>query len=126
MGSFTIGSAKPRPTVGGTVGVTDSAAEWILKLLEGEGKDPARFGLRVGVLGGGCSGYRYDIRWDEPKEGDQTIKHESGAMVLIDAKSFPLLQGSRVEYFARLQGAGFTVVNPNATNTCGCGESFGV
>lgn len=123
MGSFTIGKPRPR-TMGLGVALTDYAAECVLKLLAQEGKDPSSFALRVSVLGGGCSGYRYDIRWDQPAEGDILVTHPSGARLILDTHSAELLDGAKVEYFSRLQGAGFAVVNPNATGTCGCGESF--
>lgn len=126
-GTFTIGGARPKPAAEiatKEVGVTDNAAEWIVKLLEAEGKSPEEWALRVAVLGGGCSGYRYDIRWDKPNPDDDEVIEHNGARVAVDKRSHALLGGSKVEYFARLQGAGFTIVNPNATSTCGCGESF--
>jgi len=105
--------------------VTDTAAEWILKLLEGEQKSPAENALRIAVLGGGCSGYMFDIKFDTPADEDY-IYTNGEARVCIDAKSLAVIDGSRVEYFHRLQGAGFTVINPQSSGTCGCGLSFSV
>ncbi len=105
--------------------VTDTAAEWILKLLEAEQKATGQYALRITVLGGGCSGYMYDIKFDQP--GEEDFLYANGqARVCIDPKSLAVIDGSRVEYFHRLQGAGFTVVNPSSTGTCGCGLSFSV
>lgn len=102
--------------------VTPEAAQKIVQFLEDEKKSPAEWGLRLGVKGGGCSGFSYDMRMDSPKEDDY-IFEQDGARVFVDPKSINYLKGSRLEYLKRLQGAGFTVVNPNATGSCGCGES---
>lgn len=105
--------------------VTDAAAEMILKLLTGEGKSVQEHALRIAVLGGGCSGYMYDIRFDEPT-ADDYVYCNGEARVCIDPKSVSLIDGAKVEYLHRLQGAGFTVINPNSTGSCGCGLSFSV
>lgn len=124
FGTFNI--APPKKIEPQGLIVTDTGAKWILELLAAEGKSPEQWALRIAVLGGGCSGYMYDIKWDEPKDDDAIFSHENGARVCVDPKSLAVVDGSRVEYFARLQGAGFAVVNPNATSSCGCGESFSV
>ena len=130
---FTLTSAKPEapkeePVLSDQIQgltVTDTAAEWILRLLEGEQKSPAEHALRIAVLGGGCSGYMFDIKFDAPT-ADDYIYSNGEARVCIDAKSLAVIDGSLVEYFHRLQGAGFTVVNPKSSGTCGCGLSFSV
>ncbi|MFQ5748090.1 MAG: HesB/IscA family protein [Planctomycetota bacterium] len=83
-------------------------------------------GVRVGVKGGGCSGFSYSLSFDpEPREGDK-IFEQDGVRVFCDPKSFLYLQGTTLQFSDGLQGRGFQFQNPNATSTCGCGESFSV
>lgn len=105
--------------------ITDQAATKIKSILENEGRDPAEWALRIGVEGGGCSGFQYKMDWCQPAEGDNICEH-SGARVAIDPKSLLLVSGSVLNYNDTLTGAGFVIQNPNATSTCGCGESFSV
>jgi iron-sulfur cluster assembly protein len=98
-----------------------AAAEKVRGLLEQEG-DTA-LGLRVFVAGGGCSGLQYGMTLDEGQEGD-TLIALSGVRVLVDEMSAQYLAGSEIDYVDSLMGAGFTVTNPNAVSTCGCGHSF--
>ena len=79
--------------------------------------------LRVFVQGGGCSGFEYGFNFDEAKEGDQVIR-QGEIEVLIDTFSLPYLEGSVVDFTESLMSSGFSVKNPNATGTCGCGHSF--
>ena len=107
--------------------INDSAAEKGKALLaqEGGGLDSAR-GLRVRVVGGGCSGLAYQMAFDEgPKENDEVFEHD-GFRVYIDKKSLFFLNGSELIYADGLTGAGFKFHNPNVKNSCGCGESFSV
>ncbi len=99
--------------------ITKNAAERIKKLANGNGS-----GLRIYVEKGGCSGYTYEMKISE-KEKDDLEFSEHGVKVFIDNSSFEKLKGSYVDYLDSLQGAGFKIKNPNATTTCGCGESFG-
>lgn len=87
-------------------------------------KDEARGKmLRVFVQGGGCSGFEYGFTFDEEKEGD--VRIDQGAIeILVDLFSLPYLEGCEVDYRESLMGSGFSVTNPNATGTCGCGHSF--
>ena len=104
--------------------VTDAAAEKI-KILLGEQENP-EYGLRVAVMGGGCSGFQYNLEFEESaNEMDQTIE-SNGVKVFIDSKSCLYLNGVTLDYHDGLMGSGFKVENPNARTTCGCGESFGV
>jgi iron-sulfur cluster assembly protein len=80
-------------------------------------------GLRVRVRGGGCSGYEYQLAFDTPREGDQVIEQD-GVKVVIDPKSLLFLTGSEIDFHDGLTGAGFTIKNPNAKGSCGCGQSF--
>ena len=80
-------------------------------------------GLRVKVVGGGCSGLQYRMELDDPKERDKIFERD-GAQLIVDKKSFLYLNGSELDYSEELMATGFKVVNPNAKRTCGCGESF--
>ena len=82
------------------------------------------YGIRVGVVGGGCSGFQYSMDFEnESKEGDVSYEQD-GVRFFVDPMSSMYLQGVTVDYVQGLQGAGFKFVNPNARNTCGCGQSF--
>ena len=80
-------------------------------------------GLRVRVVGGGCSGFQYQLVFDTPKAGDQVFESD-GVKVVVDPKSFLYLVGTEIDYVDGLNGAGFTMKNPNAKGGCGCGSSF--
>lgn len=82
-------------------------------------------GIRLAVKGGGCSGLSYHLEYDLPKERDHRIEQD-GVRILIDRKSAIYLKGMTVDFHDGLNGRGFKFINPNATNTCGCGESFSV
>jgi len=82
-------------------------------------------GLRVKVVGGGCSGLQYRMDLDEPKIGDKIFERE-GARVIVDRKSFLYLNETELDYVDTLMKAGFTLHNPNVKRTCGCGASFSV
>ena len=104
--------------------VTDSASERIRDLLAKEGK-LATHGLRLKVVGGGCSGLRYELAFDDRvREGDTTVE-VGGVRVVVDEKSALYLVGTTLDFVDTLQESGFKMVNPNAKSTCGCGESFG-
>ena len=81
--------------------------------------------LRVAVLGGGCSGFQYDIRMDEPAAEDLVLEGE-GQRVVVDPVSLPFLAGARIDWSDELIGARFTIDNPNASSSCGCGTSFSI
>lgn len=103
--------------------VTERAAEEIKRTLEKEeNKDMM---VRLGVQGGGCSGLSYKLSYDQPKEKDHQVSI-SGVTVLVDRKSAIYLKGMTLDYNDSLNSRGFVFRNPNATNTCGCGESFSV
>ncbi len=82
------------------------------------------YGIRVGVVGGGCSGFQYSMDFEnEAKDGD-TVADTGDLKVFLDPMSSMYLQGVTIDYVVGLQGAGFKFINPNAKNTCGCGQSF--
>ena len=107
--------------------ISDKAAEKIMDLLAEKNRDPAAWGLRIGVEGGGCSGLQYKMDFEEVegREGINVYEHND-AKVIIDSKSLLFVGGSIVDYLDELTGAGFTIKNPKATGTCGCGQSFSV
>jgi iron-sulfur cluster assembly protein len=105
--------------------ITDIAATKVKDYLTGQGKDPAEAGLRVGVKGGGCSGFTYSLALDEQRDGDH-IFEASGIKVLVDELSMRYVDESEVDYIDGLTGAGFQVNNPNVVAACGCGSSFRV
>ncbi len=105
--------------------ITEKAAKEV-KTIMAENNIPENYGLRVGVKGGGCSGLTYTLGFDgEPKEGDSTIE-QNGVKLFVDGKSLFYLSGTELDFTDGLNGKGFVFNNPNATKTCGCGESFGV
>jgi iron-sulfur cluster assembly protein len=109
----------------GQIGISDKAAEKLKGLMEAEKKDPAVFGLRLGVQGGGCSGLTYFMDFDEQKPDDKVFTHPvAGVRVLVDPKSILYISGSILDYTEGLMGAGFAIKNPNVKGTCGCGHSF--
>ncbi|HET9109437.1 MAG TPA: iron-sulfur cluster insertion protein ErpA [Ktedonobacterales bacterium] len=103
------------------ISITPTAAEKVRELLEAEGNP--ELGLRIFVAGGGCSGLQYGMTLDEVQDSD-SIFETNGVRVLIDEMSAEYISGSEVDYVDSLMGAGFTVNNPNAVSTCGCGHSF--
>jgi len=104
------------------VQITDVAAEKIRDLVAANETEQA---LRVAVKGGGCSGFQYALALDSRKDDDHVFEH-NGVAVLVDKASMQFVFGSEVDYVESLQGAGFTVNNPNVVAACGCGSSFQV
>jgi iron-sulfur cluster assembly protein len=105
--------------------ITNKAAKEIKRIMD-ENKITQEFGLRIGVKGGGCSGFTYTIGFDpETREGDSIIEQE-GVKLFVDGKSLFYLSGTQLDFSDGLNGKGFIFNNPNATKNCGCGESFGV
>ena len=108
------------------INVTSLAAEKIQELLSEENK--AEAGLRVFVQGGGCSGFQYGLMIEEGEgatDADQTIE-SNGVRLFVDPISVRYLKGAEVDFVDNLAGGGFTIRNPNAKSTCGCGSSFSV
>ena len=105
--------------------VSENAKNHALNLMREE-NHPADSFIRVGVEGGGCSGLSYKLEFDnQMKDGDQTFE-DKGVKIVVDRKSFLYLVGTELEYTGGLNGKGFVFNNPNASRTCGCGESFSV
>ena len=106
------------------INVTSTAASKITELLAEEQKDGS--GLRVFVQGGGCSGFQYGLMIDEGNTGGDQIFESNGVRLYIDPISVRYLQGAEVDFVDTVTGGGFTIKNPNAVSTCGCGSSFSV
>jgi iron-sulfur cluster assembly protein len=105
--------------------ITEKAVKEIKRIMD-ENKITQEFGLRVGVKGGGCSGLTYTLGFDpETREGDSVIEQE-GVKLFVDGKSLFYLSGTQLDFSDGLNGKGFIFNNPNATKSCGCGESFSV
>ncbi|UCE86141.1 MAG: iron-sulfur cluster assembly accessory protein [Deltaproteobacteria bacterium] len=104
--------------------VTETAADRIRALLDRDGKLETH-ALRLKVIGGGCSGLQYQLGFDDQLADADTAVEAGGIRVVVDEKSALYLTGSTLDYVDSLQEAGFKITNPNASSTCGCGQSFG-
>lgn len=105
--------------------ITDRGAEKVHEFLASQQADVNVAGLRVGVRGGGCSGFQYQLAFDEQREND-VVFESHGLKLLVDGESLQFVRGSTIDYEESLQGAGFKVENPNVVAACGCGSSFRV
>ena len=107
------------------VEVTPRAVARIRSAMTKEGISPTEGGLRLGILGGGCSGLSYSIRFDtHPRERDRIFTYDGDVRVFIDPKSFIYLNGMVLDYEETLMRQGFNFINPNSKKSCGCGSSF--
>ncbi len=104
--------------------VSDIAKKKVVELMEEDGFDAAKDFVRVGVKSGGCSGLSYDLDFDSKQKEDDKVFEDNGVKIIVDKKSFLYLIGTTLEYSGGLNGTGFVFNNPNASRTCGCGESF--
>jgi iron-sulfur cluster assembly protein len=105
--------------------ISDKGAEKVREFLADQDAEASMAGLRVGVRGGGCSGFQYQLAFDEQRAGD-VVFESHGLKLLVDNESLPFVTGSTIDYEESLQGAGFKVNNPNVVAACGCGSSFRV
>jgi iron-sulfur cluster assembly protein len=105
--------------------ISDKGAEKVHEFLASQEADVSMAGLRVGVRGGGCSGFQYQLAFDEERAND-VVFESHGLKLLVDSESLPFVRGSTIDYEESLQGAGFKVNNPNVVAACGCGSSFRV
>ncbi len=106
--------------------VSESARKQLEHLVQEEGKELAQSYVRVGVTSGGCSGLSYNLKLDDAISESDKMFEDQGVRIVIDKKSFLYLVGTTLEYSGGLNGKGFSFNNPNASRTCGCGESFAV
>jgi iron-sulfur cluster assembly protein len=101
--------------------MTEAAVEKVKSILAERGEEG---GLRISVVGGGCSGFQYQMSLDKAAGADDQVIEMSGLKVFVDTRSLLYLNGTRVDYVDGLTGSGFKFENPNSKGTCGCGESF--
>jgi iron-sulfur cluster assembly accessory protein len=115
-----------RPETLVEIALTDGAATQVRQFMEQEKVPMESAGLRVAVLPGGCSGFKYGLNIEERPLDDDFVLDVKGLRVFVDAFSAQYLNGTTIDYVSTMQGAGFTFDNPNATGGCGCGSSFTV
>jgi len=111
-------------TVQANIEFSQSAADKVKALIAQEGDDTLR--LRVFITGGGCNGFSYGFTFDDDVAEDDAVVERAGVSMVVDAMSYPYLEGSQVDYVEDLSGSQFVVTNPNAASTCGCGNSFSI
>ena len=116
--------AQPQPTAENPINLTERAAEKVKEIRTAESIEDT-FGLRLRVVGGGCSGFSYDLYFDQSTTMDRQYDSH-GVRLVVDQMSLQYLRGTEVDYVEGLQGAGFKFHNPNVKSTCGCGSSFSV
>ena len=104
--------------------VSEQAKSKVVTLMQADGYNYEKDYVRVGVKSGGCSGLSYDLNFDKKANDDDKVYEDNGVRIIVDKKSFLYLIGTTLEYSGGLNGKGFVFNNPNATRTCGCGESF--
>ena len=104
--------------------ISERAAEEVRKFMAAEQMPEAEAGLRVSVLPGGCSGFKYSLNIEERPLEDDMIHDIAGVRVFVDGFSAQYLNGTTIDYQSSMQGSGFTFSNPNASGGCGCGSSF--
>ena len=107
--------------------LTEAAAREIRTIIEQNDQlDAEKIALRIGVKGGGCSGFGYILDLNETVKDTDEVFEQHGIRIVVDPKSLLYLSGTIVDFKDELMGRGFTFTNPNATTTCGCGSSFGI
>jgi iron-sulfur cluster assembly accessory protein len=111
-------------TTGFQLVLTDKAAEEVRKFIAAEDVPAETAGLRIAVMPGGCSGFKYSLNVEEKALEDDVVLDLNAVRVFIDGFSMQYLSGVTVDYVSSMQGSGFTFSNPNATGGCGCGSSF--
>lgn len=114
------------PTTAPSIRITDAAAKAALDTMTADGVSPTSTYLRVGVKAGGCSGYSYQLEFTQERRESDSVIEKGDVRLLVDPKSESFLKGTELDWSGGLNGKGFIFTNPNATGTCGCGESFSV
>lgn len=118
-------STTEKPPVDGlTINLTPKAVEEVIKFMAAENVAAETGGLRVSVLPGGCSGFKYSLNIEERPLEDDMVLDADRVKVFVDGFSLPYINGVRIDYVSSMQGSGFTFENPNSTGGCGCGTSF--
>src|SRR5438270_3404386 len=119
---MSIQEQTPQVDEGAVITLTDSAITKVRELIAAESEE--NLALRVAVRPGGCSGFSYEMFFDTDRAVDDLTVEAEGVPVVVDPSSAPLLKGATLDFKDGLQGAGFSINNPNATRSCGCGQSF--
>jgi len=119
-----MSGVEQAPTTGFSLVLTGRAAEEVQKFISQEQVPVESAGLRVSVLPGGCSGFKYSLNIEERPLEDDRVSEVNGGRVFVDGFSAQYLTGVSIDYVSSMQGSGFTFSNPNATGGCGCGSSF--
>jgi len=104
------------------VTLTEAAAKKVQTLMEQSGSDNLK--LRAFISGGGCSGYQYGFGFDDKVKDDDTVFESFGVQLLVDQNSMRMLDGAEIDFESTVQGESFVIRNPNASSSCGCGNSF--
>ncbi|MFN7941745.1 MAG: iron-sulfur cluster assembly accessory protein [Thermoanaerobaculia bacterium] len=125
METTTTPPTPPNPTDSPVLTLTEKAREMVLHTRDQEGMD-ASYGLRIAVMGGGCSGFQYALDFEQEARPTDEVLHYDGLDVYVDPVSLRYLEGITIDYVFGMNGAGFKFLNPKATGTCGCGSSFAV
>ena len=118
------GTEQQSPAAGFDLTLSSRASEEVRKFMAAEQMSEAEAGLRVSVLPGGCSGFKYSLNIEERAIEDDMIFEIGGIRVFVDGFSAQYLNGTTIDYVSSMQGSGFTFSNPNASGGCGCGSSF--
>jgi iron-sulfur cluster assembly accessory protein len=118
------GIEQQAPATGFSMTLTERAAEEVQKFIAQEQVPVETAGLRISVLPGGCSGFKYSLNIEERPLDDDMVQAVNGVRVFVDGFSAQYLTGVTIDYVTSMQGSGFTFTNPNATGGCGCGTSF--
>lgn len=117
-------STTEKAVDGVTIHLTPTAIGEVLKFLAAENVAAETGGLRVSVLPGGCSGFKYSLNVEEQALGDDIVIDHGQIRLFVDGFSLPYLNGVKIDHVSSMQGSGFTFENPNSTGGCGCGTSF--
>lgn len=121
-----VTEVQATPTTNAPVAFTDFAREKLIELIHAQRAAGKEAHLRIVVQGGGCAGWSYGMLFDNQERPGDVVSYVDDVKVLIDDETLEMVQGARVDYTESLLGRGFTVQNPNASSTCGCGSSFHV
>jgi iron-sulfur cluster insertion protein len=119
---MSIQEQTPQTDEGAVIALTGTAVTKVKELISAESEE--NLALRVAVRPGGCSGFSYEMFFDTDVADDDITIEDDGVKVVVDPSSAPLLKGATLDFKDGLQGAGFSINNPNATRSCGCGQSF--
>jgi iron-sulfur cluster assembly accessory protein len=117
-----VETTHSEPGAAAPVRLTDTAMEMLKATMDRMGATGQA--LRVGVVGGGCSGFQYDLSFEPSAREDDIVTEQGGVRIVVDPLSEPHLRGILIDWVSGLHGAGFKFLNPNAQRTCGCGTSF--